>query len=63
MDLGKHSEAEALFKQAVKLTTPNMLAFRIKGDWSSATPLFERAGLLYRVRAPPLPDAGSRQAA
>lgn len=41
-------EAEALHKEATKFMNPSFLGMRLKGDWSQATPLFERAGLLYK---------------
>jgi len=51
MDFGdRRSEAESLFKEATKLSTSSFLGMRLKGEWARATPLFERAGLLYRVR-------------
>lgn len=42
-------EAEKLCKEATKLTTPSLLSFRLKGEWEQATPLWERAAMLYRV--------------
>lgn len=42
-------EADKLLRDANKLVTPNMLLFKLKGDWLQATPMFERAALLYRV--------------
>lgn len=43
-------EAEKLCKEATKLTTPSLLSFRLKGEWEQATPLLERAAMLFRVR-------------
>lgn len=45
---GKRSEADALLKEATRLTSPNLWAMRMKGDWAQATPLLERAALIYR---------------
>lgn len=45
---GARSEADALVKEATRLTSPSLWAMRMKGDWAQATPLFERAALLYR---------------
>ena len=42
-------EAEKLCKEATKLTTPSLLSFRLKGEWEQATPLWERAAMLFRV--------------
>ena len=51
MDLGdRRDEAKALLAEATKLSSPKVLGFRLKGEWSQATPIFERAGLLFRVR-------------
>ena len=51
MDFGdRRGEADKLLKEANKLRNPSFLGFRVKGDWTQATPLFERAALLYRVR-------------
>jgi hypothetical protein len=51
MDLGREKEAHALRKEAEKMINPSFLGLRLKGDWPQATPLFERAGLLFRVGA------------
>jgi hypothetical protein len=54
MDLGsgnRRAEAAELYKKAMKLTQPSILSLRLQGDWPTATPLFERAGLLYKVRS------------
>lgn len=42
-------EAERLWKEATKLTTPGLLRWSL--DWEQATPMFERAGQLFRVGA------------
>lgn len=42
------SEADKLYKEATKLTTPSLLRFRLAGEWEQATPMFERAGMLYK---------------
>ena len=42
-------EAEKLQKEATKMTTPSLLAFRLKAEWEQATPMFERAAMLFRV--------------
>ncbi len=50
MDFGNRTEeAKGLLKEANKLANPSFLGLRIKGDWTQATPLYERAGLLFRV--------------
>ena len=50
MDFGdRREEANALLKEATKLSNPSFLGMRLKGDWPQATPLFERAALLFRV--------------
>jgi hypothetical protein len=46
----KRAEAQKLVKEANKLSNPSVLGFRLKGDWMSSTPLYERAALLFRVR-------------
>ena len=45
------AEADKLVKQANKLSSPALLTLRLKGDWEQATPLYEKAAGLYRVRA------------
>jgi len=51
MDLGdRRSEAQALFKEANKLSNPSFMGMRLKGEWTRATPLFERAAMLFKVR-------------
>ncbi|KAL6771486.1 SNAPG1 [Auxenochlorella protothecoides x Auxenochlorella symbiontica] len=45
---GGLAEADRLFSEGTKLINPSVLALRFKAQWSTATPLFERAGLLYR---------------
>lgn len=40
------AEAERLWKEATKLTTPGLLRWSL--DWEQATPMFERAGQLFR---------------
>ena len=42
-------EAEKLWSEATKLTTPSLLSFRLKSEWEQATPLLERAGMLFKV--------------
>lgn len=50
MDFGdRREEAQGLLKEATKLSSPKVMGIRLKGDWSQATPVFERAGLLFRV--------------
>lgn len=46
----KLKEAEQLMKKAKKYWEPSLLEFRMKPDWETAGPLFEKAGLAYRVR-------------
>ena len=46
----RHKEAEKLYQEAVKLTTPSLLSFRMRGEWERATPLWERAAMLFKVR-------------
>lgn len=43
----RQAEAERLWKEATKLTTPGLLRWSL--DWEQATPMFERAGQLFRV--------------
>ncbi len=43
------AEADKLCKEATKLSAPSFLSFRLKGEWERATPLWERAAMLYRV--------------
>lgn len=43
-------EAEKALKEATKLTTPGLLRWSL--DWEQATPLFERAGMLFKVGRP-----------
>ena len=51
MDFGdRRAEAESIVKEATRLSAPSFLGMRLKGDWTQATPMFERAALLYRVR-------------
>jgi hypothetical protein len=45
----RRSEAQAILKEATKLSAPSFLGMRLKGDWTQATPMFERAALLFRV--------------
>jgi hypothetical protein len=47
--MDKRKEADKLYKEAVKLTTPSLLSFRMRGEWEQATPLLERAAMLYKV--------------
>jgi hypothetical protein len=46
----RRGEAQSLVKEANKLANPSFLGMRMKGDWLGATPLYERAALLFRVR-------------
>ncbi|KAI3428586.1 hypothetical protein D9Q98_007408 [Chlorella vulgaris] len=46
--MDKRKEADKLYKEAVKLTTPSLLSFRMRGEWEQATPLLERAAMLYK---------------
>lgn len=41
------AEASKLVKDASKLTTPGLLRWSL--DWEQATPMFERAGMLFKV--------------
>ncbi len=51
MDFGdRRAEAQSILKEATKLSAPSFLGMRLKGDWIQATPMFERAALLFRVR-------------
>jgi hypothetical protein len=45
----RRAEAQSIFKEATKLSAPSFLGMRLKGDWIQATPMFERAALLFRV--------------
>lgn len=45
----KLREAEKLLKEATKLTTPSVLTLRLKPEWETATPLFERAAMLFKT--------------
>jgi hypothetical protein len=47
--MDKRGEAEKLYKEAVKLTTPSLLSMRMRGEWERATPLFERAAMLFKA--------------
>jgi hypothetical protein len=50
MNFGDRTEeAKGLLKEANKLSNPSILGFRVKGDWTQSTPLYERAALLFRV--------------
>lgn len=42
-------EAEKLWKEAEKLTSPSLLSFRLKSDWEQAGPLYEKAAGFFRV--------------
>lgn len=46
---GKLEEAEKLMKKANKYWSPSVLDFRLKPDWESAAPLYEKAALCYKV--------------
>jgi hypothetical protein len=46
----RRGEAQKLLKDANKLANPSFLGMKMKGDWGSATPLYERAAILFRVR-------------
>lgn len=48
--MDRSKEADKLYKEAVKLTTPSLLRLRLAGEWEQATPMFERAGMLFKVR-------------
>jgi hypothetical protein len=41
-------EAQKLLKEASKLSAPTFMGIRMKADWMSATPLYERAALMFR---------------
>lgn len=43
------AEADKLVKQANKLSSPGLLAMRLRGDWEQATPLYEKAASMYKV--------------
>ena len=45
---GKLAEAQRAHKEATKLSAPTFLGIRMKADWSSATPLWEKAALLFQ---------------
>lgn len=47
--MDRRAEAEKLYKEAVKLTTPSLLSLRMRGEWERATPLLERAAMLFKV--------------
>ena len=42
-------EADKLYKEANKLAAPSPWTLRLHSDWLGATPLFERAAMLYKV--------------
>lgn len=42
-------EADKLMSKANKYWGPSLLDFRLKPDWEAASPLFEKAALLYKV--------------
>lgn len=44
------ADADKLMKQANKLAAPSLLAMRMRGEWEQATPLYEKAASIYRVR-------------
>jgi len=46
----RRGEAQKLLRDANKLANPSFLGIRMKGDWINATPLYERAATLFRVR-------------
>ena len=48
------AEAEKLEAKARKLTSPAVLSLRWSADWEKATPLFEKAAGLFKVRACPV---------
>jgi hypothetical protein len=45
------AEAQGVYKVAMKAAAPSLLALRLAGDHARATPLFERAGQMFKVRA------------
>lgn len=49
----KLAEAQRAHKEASKLSAPTFLGIRMKADWSSATPLWEKAALLFRQAGAP----------
>ena len=42
-------DADKLFKEASKLISPSVISFRLKADWETAAPLFERAATIYKA--------------
>lgn len=56
--MGKTGEADALMKEANGLCQPSIWAFRLGADWEQATPLFERAGHIFKVASPPASKQG-----
>ena len=52
----KLQDAQAAQRQASKLSAPTFLGIRTKGDWPSATPLFEKAALLFQQAGPGAAD-------
>jgi hypothetical protein len=46
---GKLEEPEKLMKKANKYWSPSVLDFRLKPDWESAAPLYEKAALAFKV--------------
>ena len=48
----KLEDALAARKQASKLSAPTFLGIRMKGDWPNATPLYEKAALLFQQAGP-----------
>ena len=47
------------FDRAEKLLKPSMLAFRMKADWETATPLYEKAATAFRVGSRRMPTCAS----
>ena len=43
------AEGDKLMKQANKLSAPALLAMRMRGDWEQATPLYEKAAVLFKA--------------
>jgi hypothetical protein len=44
--------ADKLMKEAEKALKPSVMSMRLKPKWDEAYPLFEKAAMQYKVRAP-----------
>lgn len=49
-EMGTEKEADKMIKEAKGLCQPSVFNLRLKADWEQATPLYEKAALIYKVR-------------